>query len=183
MNPKHVRARAILVLAIVILLAVTTLGARHYHAKEAAAIAAIYAGTRPVSKNAPSIPTTSVNQLVSQDFQIVTDLGYVPSIVKDSFCNVEHCNFAGVKFDMVNPGAAIRPGRSQSPIDLRSSQQEFRRCAPGRPQAYEDFYSVCTALAGFGLAIEVQMPHRMVPTGRFVFRPSSRGLRLLDLLQ
>jgi hypothetical protein len=52
-----------------------------------------------------------------------------------------------------------------------------------RPQSYEDFYSTCGRLAGFGLAIEVQMPHRMVPTGKFVFRPSSRGLRFLDLLK
>ena len=54
---------------------------------------------------------------------------------------------------------------------------------PTRPRAYENFYSTCAGLAGFGLAIEVQMPHRMVPTGKFVFRPSSRGLRFLDLLK
>jgi len=55
--------------------------------------------------------------------------------------------------------------------------------ATGRPVRYEDFYATCGRLAGFGLAIEVQMPHRMVPTGKFVFRPSARGLKFLDLLK
>ena len=32
------------------------------------------------------------------------NLRYVPPVVKDSFCSVEHCEFVGSKFDMVNPG-------------------------------------------------------------------------------
>jgi len=31
------------------------------------------------------------------------DLRYLPSRVKESFCNVEDCNYGGTKFDMVNP--------------------------------------------------------------------------------
>lgn len=27
--------------------------------------------------------------------------------MKGSFCNIENCNFVGVKFDMVNPGKAM----------------------------------------------------------------------------
>ena len=33
----------------------------------------------------------------------MTDIRQLPSRVKDSFCNVQHCNYVGVKFDMVNP--------------------------------------------------------------------------------
>lgn len=46
----------------------------------------------------------------------------------------------------------------------------------------EDFYSHCARLQGFGLAIEIDSPHRQVPTGDFCFRPSRRGYVLLQLL-
>jgi hypothetical protein len=54
-----------------------------------------------------------------ENFVIVTDVRALPESVKGSFCNVEKCNFVGVKFDMVNPGEAM----STDYIISRSSEQ------------------------------------------------------------
>ena len=45
-----------------------------------------------------------LDKLMRENFVIVTDVRKLPESVKGSFCNVEKCNFVGVKFDMVNPG-------------------------------------------------------------------------------
>ena len=38
---------------------------------------------------------------------IVTDVRKLPESVRVSFCNIEKCNFVGVKFDMVNPSETM----------------------------------------------------------------------------
>ena len=45
-----------------------------------------------------------LDKLMRENFVIVTDVRKLPESVKRSFCNIEKCNFVGVKFDMVNPG-------------------------------------------------------------------------------
>lgn len=56
-----------------------------------------------------------LDKLIHENFVIVTDVRKLPESVKGSFCNIEKCNFVGVRFDMVNPGEtmstdAIIPG-------------------------------------------------------------------------
>ena len=46
-------------------------------------------------------------KLMREDFVIVTDVRKLPASVKGAFCNIEKCNFVGVKFDMVNPGETM----------------------------------------------------------------------------
>jgi hypothetical protein len=53
------------------------------------------------------ITETEVDTLVRQDFRLVTKTANIPEPVRISFCNIEHCNFTGVKFDMVNPGETM----------------------------------------------------------------------------
>jgi hypothetical protein len=91
------------------------------------------------------------------------------------------------RWDLIGNNEQIHPNeyiqKADVLLDKAVPTEAGQPASPKRPQAYEDFYSTCGRLAGFGLAIEVQMPHRMVPTGKFVFRPSSRGLKFLDLLK
>jgi len=91
-------------LLLVTILAVAVIAVRCHRAQQATAIAELYEGIRPVPTNAPRIPAPVLSQLVNADFKVVTNLRYVPSPVKDSFCNIERCNYIGVKFDMANPG-------------------------------------------------------------------------------
>jgi hypothetical protein len=86
------------------LLAVSVIAVRRHRVRQATAIAELYEGIRPLPTNASRIPVPVVTQLVNADYEVVTNLQYVPSPVKDSFCNIERCNYVGVKFDMVNPG-------------------------------------------------------------------------------
>lgn len=45
----------------------------------------------------------------------------------------------------------------------------------------EQGYDACNRLQGFGLAHEIELAARQVPTGEYCFRPSRRGLMLLKL--
>ena len=45
-----------------------------------------------------------VVRTLSGKFDMVNDIATLPQPVKRSFCNLEHCNYEGVKFDMVDPG-------------------------------------------------------------------------------
>jgi hypothetical protein len=46
----------------------------------------------------------------------------------------------------------------------------------------EEGYTVCSRLAGFGLAHEIEVQPRELPLTNYAFRPSVRGLTLLKLL-
>jgi hypothetical protein len=94
-------------LSLLILLAVAVIAVRRHRLRQATAIAKLYEGTRPVPTNAPRIPAPVLSRLVNTDFKLETNLRYIPSLVKDSFCNIERCNYMGVKFDMVNPGETM----------------------------------------------------------------------------
>jgi hypothetical protein len=61
----------------------------------------------PLARNTATMSLAQLDKLMHDNFVIVTDIRKLPESVKASFCNVEHCNFAGVKFDMVNPGEAM----------------------------------------------------------------------------
>jgi hypothetical protein len=91
------------------------------------------------------------------------------------------------RWDLIGNNEQIHPNdyiqKADTLLDKAVPIEAGQPAPPSRPQNYEDFYATCGRLAGFGLAIEVQMPHRMVPIGKFVFRPSSRGLKFLDLLK
>jgi len=50
------------------------------------------------------------------------------------------------------------------------------------PFSHEEGYSICARLQGFGLAHEITLSAREVPTGDYCFRPSKRGLMLLKLI-
>jgi len=57
--------------------------------------------------------------------------------------------------------------------DMGSTGQTFSR---------EEGYSICARLQGFGVAHEIDLSPREVPTGDYCFRPSKRGLMLLKLI-
>ncbi len=61
----------------------------------------------PLQKGSVTMSLAQLDKLMHENFVIVTDVRKLPEAVKASFCTVEHCNFAGVKFDMVNPGEAM----------------------------------------------------------------------------
>jgi hypothetical protein len=61
----------------------------------------------PAPKNGSTMNLPELDKLFHEDFVIVTDVRKLPESVKVSFCNIEKCNFVGVKFDMVNPGEAM----------------------------------------------------------------------------
>jgi len=96
--------KVVFALSLLILLGVAPIAVHRHRIGQARALVQMYDGIRPIPRNAPSIPAPVLSQLVNADFKVVTDLRYVPSAVKDSFCNIEQCNYMGVKFDMVNPG-------------------------------------------------------------------------------
>jgi ribosomal 50S subunit-associated protein YjgA (DUF615 family) len=52
----------------------------------------------------------------------------------------------------------------------------------GQTFSHEAGYEVCARLQGFGLSLEVDTGHREVPIGDYCFRPSIRGLMLLNLI-
>ena len=96
--------KIVIALSLLVLLVVTITVVRRHRVRQALAIAQLYEGARPVTVNAPSIPVPVLRQLLNADFEVVTNLRYVPPPVKESFCNIEKCDYVGVKFDMVNPG-------------------------------------------------------------------------------
>jgi hypothetical protein len=61
----------------------------------------------PIPKDGPTISLPGLDKLIHEDFLVVTDVRKLPESVKVSFCNIEKCNFVGVKFDMVNPGETM----------------------------------------------------------------------------
>jgi hypothetical protein len=94
----------LIALSLLVLLVGAISAVRRHRVRQATTITQLYKGIRPVPVNAPRIPAPVLRQLVNADFEVVTNLGYFPSPVKESFCNIERCNYVGVKFDMVNPG-------------------------------------------------------------------------------
>lgn len=58
----------------------------------------------PIPKSGSTMSFPELDKLIHEDYVIVTDVRKLPETVKLSFCNIEKCNFVGVKFDMVNPG-------------------------------------------------------------------------------
>lgn len=96
--------KVVIALSLLIFLMAAIRVARSHRVRQAVAITRLYDGVRPVPVNAPHIPAPVLRHLVNADFEVVTNVGYVPFAVKESFCNIEKCDYVGVKFDMVNPG-------------------------------------------------------------------------------
>src|ERR1700730_1557742 len=61
----------------------------------------------PLQKDSATMSLAQLDKLMRENFVILTDVRKLPESVKSSFCNIEKCNFVGVKFDMVNPGEAM----------------------------------------------------------------------------
>ena len=87
-----------------ILVGVAIVAVHRHRVKQTVVLSQLYNGVHRIPRNAPRISSSELSQLVSADFSVVTDLRYLSSDVKESFCNVEHCEYEGVRFDMVNPG-------------------------------------------------------------------------------
>src|SRR6266404_576736 len=104
---SNARSQAVWLSIIVVAVTCTAVVICRHRVAESAAIAQIYEGVPPVPKNGAVIPIPVLNEIIARDFKFVTNLRYVPPVVKDSFCNVEHCEFVGSKFDMVNPGKTM----------------------------------------------------------------------------
>jgi hypothetical protein len=58
----------------------------------------------PLQKLSATMSLAQLDKVMHENFVIVTDVRKPPESVKGSFCNIEKCNFVGVKFNMVNPG-------------------------------------------------------------------------------
>jgi len=63
--------------------------------------------TTALERNSPTMTLSQLDSVFSQDFKIVKSVDDIPDVVKTSFCNLERCNFKGVKFDMVDPGETM----------------------------------------------------------------------------
>jgi hypothetical protein len=61
----------------------------------------------PIQNGSATMNLAQLDKLIQENFVIVTDVHKLPESVKGSFCNIEKCNFVGVKFDMVNPGETM----------------------------------------------------------------------------
>jgi hypothetical protein len=92
------------VVVILTLLGVVAITVHRHRLKKATAASQLYNDTAPIPKGAPRISASVLRQLTSANFRVVTDLRFLPSRVKESFCDVEDCSYRGDKFDMVNPG-------------------------------------------------------------------------------
>jgi len=93
------------IVGIVVLLGVAAITMRRH--RQAVAVSQLYSSTISILKGAPRIPMSTLRQLTLADFTVVRDLRYVPVAVKESFCNIEECDYVGSKFDMVNPGETM----------------------------------------------------------------------------
>jgi hypothetical protein len=56
---------------------------------------------------AGTMTLAELDSTLGDHFETITNLAEIPQAVEESFCRVEHCNFKGVRFDMVNPGEAM----------------------------------------------------------------------------
>lgn len=92
---------------ILVLLGIAAITIHRNRLKQAGALWQLYNDTVSIPQDAPRIPGSALGQLTSADFTVVKNLRYLPVRVKESFCNVERCNYVGGKFDMVNPGKAM----------------------------------------------------------------------------
>jgi hypothetical protein len=92
---------------ILALLGIVAVAVNRYRLKQDTAVSQLYNEIASIAKGAPRIPASALGPLASADFMVVTNLRYLPSRVKESFCNVENCNYVGIKFDMVNPGETM----------------------------------------------------------------------------
>ncbi len=95
------------VVVILALLGIVALGVHRHRVNQATTASQLYNDTAPIPKGAPRISASVLRWVASADFSVVTDLRYLPTRVKESFCNVEDCNYGGTKFDMVNPGETM----------------------------------------------------------------------------
>lgn len=92
---------------ILVLLGIAGITVHRNRLKQAAALWQLYNDTMSIPQGAPRISASALGQLTAANFTVVTDLRYLPVRVKESFCNVELCNYVGGRFDMVNPGKAM----------------------------------------------------------------------------
>ncbi len=95
------------VLVILALLGIVAITVHRHRVKQDTTASQLYNDTASIPKGAPSISAPVLRQLTSGDFTVVMDLRFLPSRVKESFCNVEDCNYGSTKFDMVNPGETM----------------------------------------------------------------------------
>jgi len=98
---RHTAVRLTIALSVAVFLALLA-NCTKSHPPESVLVHAL-----PTPRNGPMMSLTELDRLIHEDFVIVTDVRKLPESVKVSFCNIEKCNFVGVKFDMVNPGEAM----------------------------------------------------------------------------
>jgi hypothetical protein len=105
--PMRLSLKIACVVTILALLGIVAVAVHRHRLKQDTAVSQLYNETAPIAKGAPRIPASALGPLTSADFMVVTNLRYLPSRVKESFCNVEDCDYVGIKFDMVNPGETM----------------------------------------------------------------------------
>jgi hypothetical protein len=105
--PMRLSLKIACVVTILALLGIVAVAVNRHRLKEDTAVSQLYNEIASIAKGAPRIPASALGPLASADFMVVTNLRYLPSRVKESFCNVEDCNYVGIKFDMVNPGETM----------------------------------------------------------------------------
>lgn len=69
------------------------------------------------------------------------------------------------------------------PNQFTERMQDYRSAIGVNHFAPEDFYATCARLNGFGLAIEVLRSTSRMHLHEYLFRPTRRGLALLDYLE
>ena len=90
---------------------------------------------------------------------------------------------AGRTVILLHPNTFIQRAQEMAVQVAQSLGQETDLSKEGgNPFSREEGYSICARLQGFGLAHEVPLSPRTVPSGDYCFRLSKRGLMLLKLL-
>jgi hypothetical protein len=75
------------------------------------------------------------------------------------------------------------PSNLNDPNQFAERMQDYRSAIQVNRIDPENFYASCARLNGFGLAIEVvRNPHKMHPN-EYLFRPTRRGVALVDCLE
>ena len=69
------------------------------------------------------------------------------------------------------------------PNHFTERMQDYRSAIQVNRIAPEDFYATCARLNGFGLALEVLRSSSRMHLHEYLFRPTRRGLALLDYLE